>query len=161
MDNYEDHLDQLEEEAYARIYARKMVETCISGVVDELAECHGITQQAAIKKKAGEIKKIAKAVLSRTAGGLLSKKLGADISICLENLAHRLDGNVPPREAKELAWIDRTHADPDATDLQLDEAAAVEQAIQDVKSIGTVEESPDLSELYASGRQAAKTSGQR
>jgi len=161
MDNYEDHLDQLEEDAYARMYARRMVETCISGVVDELAEHHGITQQETIKKKAGGIIKIAKSVLSRSAGDLLSKKLGADISICLENLAHRLDGNIPPREAKELAWIERTHADPNATDLQLDEASAVEQAIQDVKSIGTVEESPELSELYASGRHAAKTSAQK
>ncbi|BCS94442.1 hypothetical protein DSLASN_00740 [Desulfoluna limicola] len=158
MDNYEDHLDQLEEDAYARKYARRMVETCISGVVDELAEHHGITQQEAIKRRAGEIKKISKSVLSCTAGELLSKKLGADLSMCLENLSHRLDGRIPPQEAKELAWIERTHADPNATDLQLDEAAAVEQAIQDIESIGSVEESPELSELYANGRQAAKTS---
>lgn len=161
MENYEDHLDQLEEDAYARKYARKMVETFISGVVDELAERHGISPQEVIKKKAGAIQKIAKPTLSRTAGDLLSKKLGADVSMCIENLAHRLDGRTPPQEAKELAWIERTHADPNATDLQLDEAAAVEQAIQDVESVGTVEESPELSELYARGRDAAKASTQR
>ncbi len=156
MDNYEDHLDQIEEEAYARKYAQKMVESCISGIVDELAENLGMPQREVIKKQAGAIKKILLSMQILTDSGLLAKKGGVDLPYSIEALSCKLNDTVPPREAKELKWIEETLANPDASDRQIDEASAVEQAIEDVDKIGTETESPELIELYQSGRQAAK-----
>ena len=155
MSNYEDHLDQIEEDAYAKKYAQKMVEACVLGIVEELAEHHHITPQEVIKAHANTIKKIAESVRSLS-GGLLSKELGVNLSSSIENLSYRLQDVVPPREAEEVKQLEETIDNPKASDLQVDEASAVQQAIQDVEAIGTATESPELDELRESGRQAAR-----
>ena len=154
MDNYEEHLDKVEEDAYERKYAKKLVEACISGVVDALATSHRMTPLQVIQTKAPLITQIVQSVKSLADSDLLSKKRGIDISYSLDDLSYRIQGEVPPREAKELAWIETTFANPESTDRQVDEAAAVEQAIEDVKKIGSETESPELTELYESGRLA-------
>jgi len=156
MDNYEDHLDQIEEDAFERKYAKKMVEACLSGIINELADHHHIAPIEVIKKHEKTILNIAYTVRPLTNGDILSKKRGIDLSYSLDDLSYRLQGHVPPREAKELKWIEETLANPESSDRQVDEASAVEQAIDDVSLIGTETKSPELEELYSSGQQAAK-----
>ncbi|WP_300667966.1 hypothetical protein [Desulfoluna sp.] len=158
MEDYEEHLDQIEEDAYERKYAKRMVEACLTGIIDELARHHRITPIEALKKHAETIKKIALTVQPLTNGDLLAKKRGIDLSYSIDDLSYRFQDQVPPREAKELKWIEETLANPESTDLQVDEASAVEQAIDDVTKIGTETDSPELDELYASGQEAAKAS---
>lgn len=131
MADYEEHLDQIEEDAYERKYAKKMVEACVSGIVEELAQQHQITQQEVIKSHSDAIIKIAKSVRGLAGGNLLSKELGVDLSSSIEDLSSRLQGKVPPRETEEMSRLEKTIDDPKSSDRQVDEASAIQQAIHD------------------------------